>query len=503
MSFLEQIIGNFTRYKDRNAFYIKDHYFTYGELDEGVQKVVNLIQGHVPGRQNTIGVITYDDIDTYSTILAIWLTRNIFVPLNPRNPVDRNMEIIRKAGIKTILTSGQSLNHPLKKRNIEIIETKGQKVKLYPGIPDKGTRKDILYLLFTSGSTGTPKGVPISYENLDSFVHDFISHGYNFIPDDRFLQIYDLSFDASVHCYTVPLVTGSCIYTVPQDEIKYLYALKLMKTHDLTFVKMPPSTLAYLRPYFGSIRLEKVKYCLFGGEALDGNLVSSWADCVPNARIQNVYGPTEATINCLIYDWDEARKEKQYNGIVSIGKPFGSNKAIVVDDNHNTVKHGTMGELWVAGSQITPGYWRNPAKNKKSFIEITYNRRKERFYRTGDLAIKDTDGDFLFCGRMDEQVQIDGFRVELGEIEHHARTFLKGINVAAIAAEGKQQTLEIHLFVENPSVDKNELRKYLESKLPLYMQPSKIHAMEEFPKSAGGKVDKKCLKFEMPKMPKI
>lgn len=498
MPFLHQILVNFKRYKNRNAFCIKENFFTYGELQEVVQRVVHLIQSHIPGRQNSIGIITNDDIETYSSIIALWFTRNIFVPLNPRNPVSRNVEIIKKAGIKTVLTSGTSGDHTLKSGNIQIIETKGKKLRSmqpYLSAPDKAPNNDILYLLFTSGSTGVPKGVPISYKNLDSFISDFISYGYHFTYEDRFLQIYDLSFDASVHCYAVPLVTGSCVYTVPQDEIKYLYAMKLMKNHDLTFVKMPPSTLAYLRFFFDKIRLDKLKYCLFGGEALDLNLVSSWAGCVPNARIQNVYGPTEATINCLIYDWDKNRKDKQYNGVVSIGKPFGSNKAMVADAHHNKVETGKMGELYVAGSQITPGYWQNPRRNKKSFTEIRYNRKKERFYRTGDLAIEDQDGDFLFCGRKDEQVQIDGFRVELGEIEHHARTFLKGANVAAIAVQGKQQTLEIHLFVENPAVNKSALRKHLESRLPVYMQPGKIHAIREFPKTSGGKIDKKCLKL--------
>lgn len=493
MSFLDKIHENLVRFKDRNAFFIEERYFTYGELGDAVNKVQNLLQKNVIGRQNTIGIITNNDLEAYASIIAAWFTRNIFVPINPRNPVQRNLEIIKQAGVHTVLTSGETTDHPLKSKGITIIGTKDPNVRSYIPVPDKGTDADIVYLLFTSGSTGKPKGVPINRKNLDSFVNSFISYGYEFSPDDRFLQIYDLSFDASVHCYTVPLVTGSCIYTVPQDEIKYLYALKLMKNHDLTFVKMPPSTLAYLRPYFKSIRLEKLKYSLFGGEALDGKLVNSWSDCIPNARIQNVYGPTEATINCLIYDWDKNRQDKQYNGIVSIGKPFGQNIAFVAGRQHIIVEPGRMGELYVAGSQITPGYWKNPGKNKTAFVELEYNHKKERFYRTGDLAIVDKDGDFLYCGRMDEQVQIDGFRVELGEIEHHAREFLKGNNVAAVAVPGSQQTLEIHLFIENITVKKDELKKHLESRLPAYMQPAKIHTVKEFPKSAGGKINKKEL----------
>jgi amino acid adenylation domain-containing protein len=494
MSFLKHIFENFTRFKDRNAFYIGESFFTYAELDRATRSIASIILKNIKGKHNTIGVITYDSLQTYASILAIWLTRNIFVPLNTRNPAARNAEIIKQAGISSILTSEMIHENSSENDNTKIFSTKKPAKDLLASLPDEGKDDDILYILFTSGSTGVPKGVPINLKNLGSFINAFISHGYEFTPEDRFLQIYDLSFDASIHCYTVPLVTGSCIFTVPQDEIKYLFALKLMKNHELTFIKMPPSTLSYLRPYFNKIRLEKLRYCLFGGEALDNNLLSSWSDCVPNASIQNVYGPTEATINCLIYNWDKSRQDKQFNGIVAIGKPFGSNIAMVVDKNHNKAETGEIGELYVAGSQITPGYWNNPVKNRESFIELEVNHKNERFYKTGDLSIVDKDGDFLFCGRIDEQVQIDGFRVELGEIEHHAREFLKISNVAAVAVRGRQQTLEIHLFTENTEAKIDELRRHLESRLPVYMQPVKIHNIKEFPKSSGGKVNKQELR---------
>ena len=495
MSFLKHIADNFTRFKDRRAFYIRERFYTYGQLESVCSSIAGIINKNISGRQSTVGVIGYDNLETYASVLALWFTGNIFVPLNPRNPEARNIEIIKQAGIKSILTSDGIAGNSLISENASIIITKNLERNPGGSLKNEIGDNDILYLLFTSGSTGTPKGVPISARNLDSFINGFIARGYEFTPDDRFLQIYDLSFDASVHCYTVPLVTGSCIYTVPQDEIKYLFALKLMNNHELSCVKMPPSTLSYLRPYFQHIRLEKLRYCLFGGEALDQKLVSDWSDCIPNARIQNVYGPTEATINCLIYDWDKKREDKQFNGIVSIGKPFGDNIAIVADMNLKTASPGEMGELCIAGSQITPGYWNNQEKNNEAFVKLEIIGKKERFYRTGDMAIIDQDGDFLFCGRKDEQVQIDGFRVELGEIEHHAREFLKIINVAAVAVRNRQETLEIHLFAESLKVGIDDLKKHLESMLPPYMQPVRIHKITEFPKSAGGKIDKQALRM--------
>ena len=500
MNFLEKIAENFERFEDRNAFCIKEQFFTYGELNELCCGIVDIIKKNISGKQNTIGVITYDDPETYASILALWFTGNIFVPINPRNPETRNIDIIKQAEIKTVLTSVGIISNLVKSQNVKVLKTKdlatgsGILYENQRAFKNNQDADNIFYLLFTSGSTGKPKGVPISFRNLDSFINDFISFGYEFTPDDRFLQIYDLSFDASVRWYTIPLVTGGCIFTVPQDEIKYLYALQLMTKHELTIVEMPPSAMSYLRPYFKSIRLEMIRYCLFGGEALDYGLVADWSDCVPNATIQNIYGPTEATINCFIYDWNRNHPDKQFNGIVSIGKPFGANLAMVADNNHQQVKSGIMGELYVAGPQITPGYWKNKEKNKESFVVLNIDKRQERFYRTGDLALVDNDGDFMYCGRKDEQVQVDGFRVELGEIEHHARELLKSVNVAATSVRSNKLTIEIHLFVEDMNADITELKKYLESRLPIYMQPFKIHKIEEFPKSAGGKVNKQELR---------
>jgi len=461
--------------------------------------MVQLIKENIRYKQNRIGVVTHDDIETYASIIGIWLTGNIFVPLNPFNPINRIQQIIQQADISVVCASSElpaewNDIHGFQLLLTNMIELSGE----MPALPEVSAN-DFLYLLFTSGSTGVPKGVPISLLNLQSFVFSFIESGYKFSPDDRFLQIYNLSFDASVHCYAVPLAVGACVYTVPQEEIKYLYALQLMQEKELTFVKMPPSTIAYMRPFFDRIRLDKLKYCLLGGEALNHELVEEWSACIPNAIIQNVYGPTEATINCTIFNWTDAVSGKLYNGIVSIGKPFGDTKVIVADKELNIVKTGETGELCVAGSQITQGYWNDPEKNKESFFEVPDNNNIVRYYRTGDIVKVDDDGDILYCGRIDEQVQIDGFRVELGEIEKHARDLFPHHNVAVVSIENEQFTTEIHLFIEGLTIPPEEVRKYLEQHLPYYMIPAGIHPSDKFPESAGGKINKTALRKSIKK----
>ena len=308
--------------------------------------------------------------------------------------------------------------------------------------------------------------------------------------------MFDLTFDLSLMCYIAPLCIGACVYPIPLEGIKYTHIYNVMDDEQITFTLMVPSILSYLRPYFEEINFEKVKYSLFCGEALYEDISKEWQKCVPNALVQNVYGPTEATIFCLTYDLSrEPDKIKSVNGIVCIGKPMMNMDAIVVNEHNNPLAKGKKGELCLTGNQLTSGYWKNPEKNKEAFFTLTIDGSEKTFYRTGDLALQDEDGDFIFSGRIDNQVKIQGFRVELSEIEHHARAFAKQNQVAAVAYTNKIGNQQIHLFVEDYSGNIEEMENYLKVKLPQYMVPSSISTMKLFPLNVNGKVDRKALKL--------
>jgi acyl-coenzyme A synthetase/AMP-(fatty) acid ligase len=253
---------------------------------------------------------------------------------------------------------------------------------------------------------------------------------------------------------------------------------------------MVPSILAYLRPYFEDIRLEKLRHSVFCGEALYEDIIREWSRCIPNARIQNVYGPTEATIFCLSYDWTPAQREgKSVNGIVSIGKPMKHTKVIIVDERLNAVKQGEQGELCLAGGQLSPGYWNNPQKNQEAFFTPATDETLV-YYRTGDSAYVDGDGDFVFCARIDHQVKIQGYRVELHEIEHYARQHGRCGSVAAVAYRNQLGSTSIHLFLEGGHEHAGTLLDFLKTRLPHYMIPSGVTSLERLPLNDNGKIDR-------------
>jgi len=492
---LDPILSTFTKFKGRNSFLIGETFYTYNDLIQYVSKIrCEIRRRH--NRSKNIGLVANDDIETYSAIIAIWLEGYAYVPVHPRYPEERSAEVFKQAGVELVADSLGENTY----KDFYVVNTG----KLEPSILDiapKGVSdSELAYILFTSGSTGSPKGVPITRGNLGSFMKSFWEVGFKIDENDRCLQCFDLTFDVSVQSFLVPLSKGACIYTIPHGQIKPGYAYTLMDEHKLTFGAMAPSMIRFLRPYFDEIKLPNIKYNILTAEASPLGLLEEWSRCVPNAEIYDFYGPTEATIYCTYYKFDRAGNNKHLNGMISIGRPLNGVRAIITDEEGFRLPNGKKGELCISGPQITPGYWNNIEKNVTAFLDKEIEGKSVRFYRTGDLCYFDPDGDIMYSGRLDFQVKIQGFRVELGEIEHHAREYLKGSDVVAIAFRNSSGNDAIALFVEKPSIKTEGLSDYLKSKIPYYMIPSRIVEKDTFPLNSNGKTDRNLLRKSIENM---
>src|SRR5437773_12431458 len=230
-----------------------------------------------------------------------------------------------------------------------------------------------------------------------------------------------------------------------------------------------------------------MRYSLFCGEALYHETLCGWAKCVPYAKIENLYGPTEATIFCLRYEWQRGElPHPQGKGIVPIGRPMEGMDAFKINENNLDEK----GELYLNNEQITLGYWNNPSKTAEVF-GTTKNSKK--FYRTSDLCKIDQAGNFLYLGRIDNQVKIDGHRVELEEIEFHAREFCGDNQVVATVNTSETGFQFILLFIESEKDLTKGLEEHLKKHLPDYMIPKEIITVSLFPLNSNGKTDRKAL----------
>ncbi len=478
-----------TLYNKENAFFINGFFYSYSHFAQKISNIRNAIICNTEPDEKNIGLVAKDDIETYAAIIALWFEGKAYVPLSPETPKDRNESVIKQAFIKSIIDSSDETllfgYNTIKSKSLPDVE-----INIIPRIT---AEQELVYILFTSGTTGNPKGVPITRANLYGFIEAFWAMGFNIDEKDRCLQMFELTFDLSVMSYLIPLLKGACIYTIPKDKIKYSYIFELMEDQKLTVALMVPSILHYLRQYFHEINLPNMRYSMFCGEALPLDLTEEWSTCLPNATIQNVYGPTEDTIFCTYYTYNRFGKNKSHNGVLSIGKSMEGSMAIIIDDNNKILDSGNLGQLCLGGVQLTPGYWHNEEKNKDAFFFIDYNGKNERFYKTGDLCQSDVDGDFLYNGRVDYQVKVQGFRVELSEIEFHVKTFLKKINAVAVAYPDAIGNIEIGLVIESKALNTLPLEDYLQTKMPAYMIPRKILFVETFPLNTNGKTDRKNL----------
>jgi non-ribosomal peptide synthetase component F len=333
----------------------------------------------------------------------------------------------------------------------------------------------------------------VSHRNVTHFV-DVMVERYAITERDRFSQTFDLTFDLSAFDLFVAWECGACVCCPTQQE--KLFPAKYINSQQISIWFSVPSTgvlmkkLRMLKPD----KFPGIRYSLFCGEALPLDVAEAFQQAASSSVVENLYGPTELTIACTLYTYDSGKTPLEANhGIVPIGDAYPNMKTRIVDDELQPVDPGQAGELLMAGPQLSLGYWEDAEKTKTAFVQPPGTR--ETYYRTGDRVVRrETGAPLLYLGRVDNQIKVQGYRVELGEIEaiirEQAETDVAvsmGYPVGATGAEG------IVAFISKAGCDLGKLKNGLQQKLPSYMQPSEIYHVEAFPLNANGKVDRKAL----------
>ena len=485
---LEQIFDNFKKFSKNNAIKINEKNYTYFELSE----IIGGIQAEINNKniESTVGIIVENNIYTYAAIFAIWFNGNAFVPLNCTNPPERNTQIIDESNIKTVLISS-SKSRDLLKNDIRVVSIYDFKNNSNIYL-NKNYYNNLAYILYTSGSTGTPKGVSISFSNIIAFISSINGVGFGFSVKDKFLQMFDLTFDVSIACLLIPLTCGASLYTVPYGSLKFTYIFKILKEENINVITIVPSLISYLKPYIDDIKFLNVSHCILTAEASNIDDVKLLEKVIPNSSLFNFYGPTEGTVWTHYYKWEKKIENLNYNGILSIGKPLTNVMSIIVDQKNEVINTGEKGELCLSGNQITSGYYNNDKINRDAFFIKKINKKTIRFYKTGDICFLDDSKNYMYCGRKDSQVQIQGFRVELGEIEYLIRKEYEVKNTLSMTMEDKYKRNHIYLFIEDLSknITGKNVKEFLIKTLPSYMIPKKIYVMEKFPINSSSKIDK-------------
>ncbi|MCA9654419.1 MAG: amino acid adenylation domain-containing protein [Myxococcales bacterium] len=354
---------------------------------------------------------------------------------------------------------------------------------------------DIAYLLFTSGSTGQPKAVMVAHRNIARFL-DVVVERYGLGPDDRFSHMFDVTFDLSLFDLFGAWRVGGCLCC--PSGTQRLAPARYVGDSGLTVWFSVPSTGLLMKETkaLGPGSFPGLRLSLFCGEALPVPVADAWAEAAPDSIVENLYGPTELTLACTLFRWDEQGRAQTEGDLVPIGEPFPGMVYRVVDEGLREVAPGDSGELIMSGPQRALGYWQDPERTAAAFVVPP--GETELFYRTGDLVRRPrAEGEpIVFLGRIDSQIKVRGYRVELGEIEAVLRQEA-GLSVAVALGwpEGASGGAEgIVAFVDDASIDADALLDEVAKRLPKYMVPREIRVVESFPLNANGKVDRKALR---------
>jgi amino acid adenylation domain-containing protein len=441
-----------------------------------------------------VGVFAARHVSAYIGIAAVMLAGGAYVPLNSSFPVERNRDIIKRSGMTHIIfganfeaTVAEMLTGIDIDRLLVDEDAVSASLMLSRWTPLSPALTDVAYILFTSGSTGVPKGVPISHGNLAAYLDNALSI-LNPGSEDRFSQTFELTFDLSVHDLFVAWSAGAAVcVAAPADLVdpaNYIYREQITQWFSV------PS-LAYAARQTGKLTKDlfrSVRCSLFCGEALPSDLAREWKRATPTARLENWYGPTEATIACTRYSIENGVGD----GLVPIGEPFPGMSTLVIGADGMPVPSGIPGSLHLSGPQVAIGYLADAAETAKAFVSLP--GRKERFYDTGDIVVC-RDGVLHFLGRRDSQVKIRGYRIDLGEVENALRAQVGGKNVVALAwPYGAINATHILAVVESDAQEALGFdRGALRATLPDYMVPSSVIAFPVFPRNANGKVDRRAI----------
>ena len=378
-----------------------------------------------------IGVCLERGADAVAAILGILKAGAAYVPLDPDYPADRTGFVIESTGLPLAVTveallptlweaRGPSIEHVLIDRGSRDVQTADEDVPAAGG-PARGSPSDIAYVLHTSGSTGDPKGVACTHRNVINMVH-YMQSAYPLEEGDRCCLTSNLTFDVSVYEIWSALLYGCALYvpdrfTVfnPEDLFRYL------RDHRIAGAYIPPFFVEELAEFLEGEGMRKpVKRLLFGVEPIEEALLARIKGALPEARVINGYGPTEATICCSLYEVDGVARRRR----TPIGRPFNNIKLYLLDPEMRPVEDGTPGELFVSGACLARGYLKRPDLTGRQFLPNPFDPEGEggrgyysRVYRTGDMAVRLPDGNFEFLGRMDRQLKIRGIRIEPGEVE--------------------------------------------------------------------------------------
>ncbi|MEO8562544.1 MAG: amino acid adenylation domain-containing protein [bacterium] len=488
---------------------------SFRELDDRAEMVARYLSHLGVGPNIGVGICIDRSVDLVVAMLGVLKAGSYYLPLDPDYPESRLAFMLEDAAVPVLLTVS-ALESAVPRTTagdgptIVVLDRDWQRIVARAGrpasLPNAPNAEGLAYVIYTSGSTGKPKGVMIPHRAVVNYL-TWMRAEYPLDTTDAVLQKAPASFDACIWEFFLPLVSGArLVLARPGGQQDPAYLLSTIATHDITLLQLVPSQLQMMLETDGvgaPDGLPRLRRLFLGGEALPPELLGRLADVCPSLEVTNLYGPTEATVYAT--HWS-VRASEWTCGVVPIGRPIaGASIHIVTTPEDKSQRRdlspiGVAGELCIGGVGLAHGYLNRPELTDEKFVRDPFSTdANARLYCTGDRARYRADGSLEYLGRIDNQVKLRGFRVELAEIET-TLTQQPGVRSAVVLVRedvpGDQRLVAYCIAAPESDVEPQsaaELRRALKTTLPEFMVPSAFVWMNEWPMNANGKLDRKAL----------
>lgn len=514
------------------AVVFEDTQLTYAELNERANRLANYLRKAGVGPDVLVGIYQSRSIDMIVSILGVLKSGGAYVPLDLSTPKERLQWIVAESEMKVLLTQThlyerlqfrlssaglagsegnaetpsdphRGLRHPTIGPSLLCLETMTNELaqESAENLVHETNQDHLAYVIYTSGSTGKPKGVMIPHRGLVNYL-SWCTEAYLVKSGIGSLVHSSIGFDMAVTSIFAPLLVGKAVHILPEEGSIDILAKALTSRRGWSFLKLTPSHLDMLAMRMPK-RERRVQRLIVGGEALRGYTVKGWRSQDQDVIVVNEYGPTETVVGCCVY---EVPKKGVESDSLPIGQPIWNVQLYILDHCQQPVPVGVPGELYIGGHGVARGYLNKPELTQQTFIENPFrNDPGGRLYKTGDRCRYRPDGTVEFLGRLDRQVKLRGFRIELSEVESVLATHsMVQEAVVVLSEQSGHPTLNAYIVSSaledsrNNSEEKSfphrsiladVLQTYLKEWLPNYMVPSSFLLIEAIPLTPNGKID--------------
>lgn len=470
--------------------------FSFAEINSRANQLAHYLRALGVGPDALVGICLERSAEMVVAILGILKAGGAYVPLDPTYPKERLTFMLANMQARVLITQQDLIGHLESQSTRLIILDQEQEQVSRHSVDNLVSRIDednLAYVIYTSGSTGRPKGVMITHGGLMNYLN-WASEAYKVAEGQGAPVHSSIGFDLTVTSLFPHLMAGRRVVLVEEQEAGEGLSEALRREKEFSLVKITPAHLEMLNLLLTKEDAQTATHALIiGGEALYAETLSFWRKHAPATRIINEYGPTETVVGCCVY---EVGRDANLSGSIPIGRPIANTQIYILNEHLEPVPVNVAGEIYIGGRGVARGYLNRPDLTAERFVPDLFSGEVgSRLYKTGDLGRYRADGVIDFLGRADNQVKIKGWRIELGEIEAvlGEHTDVREAVVIVWEEAGEKRLVGYVSSKGGAQLTANQLRSYLEERLPLYMVPSLFVILDRLPLTSNGKLDRRAL----------